>query len=63
MLKQRAYEGDREAQWSLGYRLIWEAEVASVEEGLALLHQAAVQGHAHAMGLLGDIHFKRNELA
>ena len=32
-----------------------------VEEGMALLEQAAGQGHAYAMSAMGDIHDVRNE--
>jgi hypothetical protein len=67
MVIQRAAAGDREAQYSLGYRLVGEAGGVGVslgaggksresDEGVALLEKAAGQGHAHAMSVLGSIH-------
>jgi TPR repeat protein len=72
MVKQRADAGDRDAQYSLGVRLVGEGGYAEGEEvplgrspqsdeGMALLEKAAGQGHVHAMFVLGGIHHERKE--
>ena len=72
MVTQRAAEGDRDAQYSLGVRLVGEGGYAEGEEvplgrspqsdeGVALLEKAAGQGHVYAMHTLGSVHFERKE--
>jgi len=74
VVKQKADAGDRESQFSLGYRLLNAADSAAgatllgaggrspkADEGTALLEQAAGQGHAYAMEALGHIQYVRKE--
>jgi TPR repeat protein len=73
VVKQMAAQGDREAQYSLRVRLRDEAERCvglrlgsggrsrESDEGVALLENAAGQGHAYAMFALGSIHHERKE--
>jgi TPR repeat protein len=72
MVKQRAAEGDRDAQYSLGFALVGKAGGEGVplgaggrtpesDVGVALLEKAAGQGHVYAMLTLGTIHRERKE--